>query len=122
MHLPVRRSIDRAASVAAAVSALGLAAACSAPAPQVDGTDVESIVGAALHDQVGGTFEASCPSPIPAVAGATVDCAVADRQEGDTVTVRVTVTDTEGAFRWEVVPPSPGPTPSGGAEPSPSAP
>ena len=27
MHLPVRRSIDRAASVAAAVSALGLAAA-----------------------------------------------------------------------------------------------
>ena len=121
MHLPASRWIARAWAPAVAVGVAGLTAACSGPAAQLDGADVETVLVQGLREQVGGSFEASCPSPIPAVAGTTVDCSVSDGEAGDAVTVRVTVTDAEGAFQWAVVPPVPAPSAGGVPQPSPSA-
>ena len=96
----------------ALLAALSLAA-CSSSA-SLQPADVEQQITRGLAEQVGGEFEVTCPSPLPAEAGYTFTCEVADRTGGSTVAVTVVEDDDAGTFRWRVtVPGSPSPAASG---------
>ena len=95
------------------LSALSLAA-CSSSA-SLQPADVEEQITRGLTEQVGGEFEVTCPSPLPAEAGYTFTCDVSDRTGGSTVTVTVVEDDDAGSFRWRVtMPGSPSPAASSG--------
>ena len=100
-------------SVAAALAAVIALAGCSGSASLVP-SDVEEQITDGLTEQVGGEFEVTCPSPLPAEAGYAFTCEVADRTGGSTVAVTVVEDDDAGTFRWRVtVPGSPSPAASG---------
>lgn len=86
-----------------------------ASAPTIAPGEVESELVRGLAEQVGGTFSATCPSPIPAQAGQVTACTVTDETGDAAVEVEVVQTDTNGTFRWRVT--SVGP-PAGSLTPS----
>ena len=87
------------------LSALSLAA-CSSSA-SLQPADVEEQITRGLTEQVGGEFEVTCPSPLPAEAGYTFTCDVTDRTGSRTVAVTVVEDDDVGTFRWRVTEPAP---------------
>ena len=84
-----------------AVLALG---AC-ASTRSLDTTDVASQVEAALAQQVGGEFAVTCPTAVPAEAGAAFTCTATDERSGDEVAVQVVQEDDRGSFRWSIASP-----------------
>lgn len=105
-----RATLLVAAGVLAAVALAGCTSSSS-----LEPTDVEDQITDGLIEQVGGEFEVTCPSPLPAEAGYTFTCDVSDRTGGSTVTVTVVEDDDAGSFRWRVtMPGSPSPAASSG--------
>ena len=97
---------DTAARLVAMPLAVVSLAAC-ASSPSLAPGDVEQQITDGLTEQVGGEFEVTCPSPLPAEAGYTFTCDVTDRTGGRTVAVTVVEDDDAGTFRWRVTTPSP---------------
>lgn len=95
---------------AALLAALSLAA-CSSSA-SLQPADVEQQITQGLAEQVGGEFEVTCPSPLPAEAGYTFTCDVTDRTGSTTVAVTVVEDDDAGTFRWKVTGPAPSASPA----------
>jgi hypothetical protein len=92
---------SRALAVAAFMMSVGALAACSTTRT-LNTEDVQSAIAKGLTDQVGGTFDVSCPSDITAQKGATFTCEVKDSSDGSSATVTVTQEDDQGKFNWEV--------------------
>lgn len=92
-----KQSVRAGVALGAVLLALG---ACGSPT--VDEADVEQQIVAGLAAEVGGAFEADCPSDIPAEPGYGFTCTVQDPTDGTTITVTVTLDDAEGAFSWRV--------------------
>lgn len=94
--MPITLADTLAVTLAAVVLTGCSAAAAIRPA------DVERQITDGLSEQVGGEFEVTCPSALPAEAGYTFTCAVADRTGGGTLTVTVVEDDDTGTFTWRV--------------------
>lgn len=94
-------SVRAAAAVVAILGAALTVASCgSSAALRTD--DVEQQIATDLSAQVGGEFEVTCPSPVPAEAGYAFTCTVADRTTGASLSVSVVEADADGTFSWRV--------------------
>jgi predicted small secreted protein len=91
----------RSMAIAAVILAAGSLAACSTT-KTLNTDDVQGAIAKGLTDQVGGTFNVTCPSEITAEKGATFTCAVTDPADGTSATVTVTQEDADGKFNWKV--------------------
>lgn len=113
----------RAIGVAAVIMSVGTLAACSTTRT-LNTEDVQTAIAKGLTDQVGGTFEVTCPSDITAKKDATFTCSVKDPSDGSSATVTVTQEDDQGKFNWKVTSAasgSPVPVASSNAAPAASA-
>lgn len=88
--------------VVALVLVVGAALVWAGRPRYVDTAAVEAVVGAELSERLGGPVAVDCPAGPERRAGATLDCTAADGTS--TRTVRVTLTDGEGRYRWELIP------------------
>lgn len=100
--------LPRVVMVAASLAVAGASVAACGSSPTLRGTDVERVLVDGFAAQVGGSFSATCPSPIPAEQGRSVTCTVTDLDDGTTVQVEVTQDDADGAFGYHATTVTPG--------------
>lgn len=91
----------RSLALAAVIVSVGTLAACSTT-KTLNTEDVQTAIAKGLTDQVGGTFDVTCPPEITAEKGATFTCQVKDPTDGTSATVTVTQEDADGKFNWKV--------------------
>jgi hypothetical protein len=98
----VRRVTVAGLVVVAVVLAVGGALVWMSRPRHLDTAAVESEVGAVLTRRLGGEVTVGCPDGPELRAGATLDCTATDGP-GTRRTVRVTLLDDDGRYRWELV-------------------
>lgn len=108
----------RMKSAAVVIMCAGALVSCST-VKTLNTDDVQSAISKGLTDQVGGTFDVTCPSDITAEKGGTFTCQVKDSSDGTSATVTVTQEDDQGKFNWKVTAASSGsPAPAASASAS----
>lgn len=91
----------RRAAVALALAGLGVAG-CG---KTIKSGDLEQKIADSLQQQVGERPKIDCPGGEKAKKGRSFDCTLTARDR-TTTTVRVTLTDDNGRFTYQVLPPS----------------